>query len=662
MKNILASTRKNWILIIDNADNPREDYSSYFPPGGPGDIILTTRDSTIAGYYASDSTCTQILEELPPEPAAELLLCASGIAKGLWPVKRNVAASIVDELDRHTLALLIAGGQIQQSFATLEGYVLFHKKNKGQLLSFNLSREAPFYRTLLETFETSANYLEQMSQDHQRTQQATDASDLLHILPFLHRQSCKKSMFAKAGEFLSALPDASEPETMRWPYLTKRHRKFLAKYAPFKGSQKGNANEDSQRWTRASKLLAGLQIVTLDNEQDPQILTMHPLVHLWAFERQDHTTKQKSWHEVLVILSMSCFRDEDDRSELPALEVHIQAFFEREVPAFSRMLPIAIRAPLMQKLYEIQLSLPLEIQTIERGIERLIQSVDYSLKRAQTEKPWLVDFERLRGLYEYGQGKPNTATYTLQSVVRKQKERLSETHPDLVRSEHALLQLRMNKENARRAISEIEEHIKLEATKLQKDDPWLLQLQYDLAKRYMNVNRSAKAIKILKDVVNIGREKWQGQNFRRLLGEMELAEAYATRSGRLRFEKAINILQGLIALEQRTFSEEDPGVLELKVRLSQLYEKNEDLANAIDLMEEVQVVRARTLLWDNENSITSKHTLGRLLVQNESWSEALPILEDVLGIERELEDHYSIRHLKSKLLLTKAYGQLEMYQ
>jgi len=40
---VLATTHRSWLLILDNADDPDFDYQVYFPPGNHGAVLMTSR-------------------------------------------------------------------------------------------------------------------------------------------------------------------------------------------------------------------------------------------------------------------------------------------------------------------------------------------------------------------------------------------------------------------------------------------------------------------------------------------------------------------------------------------------------------------------------------------------------------------------------------------
>jgi hypothetical protein len=50
VKRVLANTSQSWLLVFDNANDPKLSLTSYFPAGGRGDIIITSRNPRCSQY------------------------------------------------------------------------------------------------------------------------------------------------------------------------------------------------------------------------------------------------------------------------------------------------------------------------------------------------------------------------------------------------------------------------------------------------------------------------------------------------------------------------------------------------------------------------------------------------------------------------------------
>src|SRR6186713_216864 len=71
---VLANANQDWLLILDNADDPDFNYQSYFPSGNRGAVIMTSRIYECRRYSPD---ATEALEGLEDEDGRILLLKAA---------------------------------------------------------------------------------------------------------------------------------------------------------------------------------------------------------------------------------------------------------------------------------------------------------------------------------------------------------------------------------------------------------------------------------------------------------------------------------------------------------------------------------------------------------------------------------------------------------
>ena len=67
----LTEKRENWLLLFDNADDPKLDLSPFFPSCSHGNILITTRNHEMC-VHAPDFNYN--VGSLTPEDARDLLL------------------------------------------------------------------------------------------------------------------------------------------------------------------------------------------------------------------------------------------------------------------------------------------------------------------------------------------------------------------------------------------------------------------------------------------------------------------------------------------------------------------------------------------------------------------------------------------------------------
>ena len=75
IKRWLSNTPESWVLILDNADDPRLDISAYFPVGHRGIALITTRNPECKIHATAGS---HELGAMTTDEAVRLLLNTTG--------------------------------------------------------------------------------------------------------------------------------------------------------------------------------------------------------------------------------------------------------------------------------------------------------------------------------------------------------------------------------------------------------------------------------------------------------------------------------------------------------------------------------------------------------------------------------------------------------
>lgn len=120
VKDWLANTKESWLLILDNCDDYRIDFSKFMPSRGC--LIITTRLKECRQYGAWEN-----IDELGSEDAMQLLIKASGRENDDQDALEPVAKSVVSVLGQHALALVHAGAYIRKGHCSLSEYVQYFR-------------------------------------------------------------------------------------------------------------------------------------------------------------------------------------------------------------------------------------------------------------------------------------------------------------------------------------------------------------------------------------------------------------------------------------------------------------------------------------------------------------------------------------------------------
>ena len=131
----LSEFAENWLLIFDGADDTSLALSKYFPTGGKGSILFTSRNRQLALHATAGSTS---IDSLSSEEAIDVLLRTAGDV-GSDIVTRESARSTADALDGLPLALVQTGAYIKMTRCSVEEYLELYQTHASVLGVFDVS-------------------------------------------------------------------------------------------------------------------------------------------------------------------------------------------------------------------------------------------------------------------------------------------------------------------------------------------------------------------------------------------------------------------------------------------------------------------------------------------------------------------------------------------
>ena len=279
-KRWLTHSLEQWLLILDNADDPLVDISLFFPVGNRGTIIITTRNPQ---YRIHATVGSRELGEMNREEAITLLLRASGEENtDENPNARDLALPIVNILGCLALAVAHAGALIMQNVSSLSDYCSMYLQSRKRLLEWLPEQAKSNYEyTVYSTLELSLRHIEKMS-----TEIAKNALDLLKVFGFCHFDDISEQIFSDAWR---NIPDREENQ---W-WLSNQLR-MLCQNRP--------ETWDPLPFREAVYLLASYSLIRLNGVNHR--IYLHPLVHSWI---RDSLSDQahKWWTISISTLSMA---------------------------------------------------------------------------------------------------------------------------------------------------------------------------------------------------------------------------------------------------------------------------------------------------------------------------------------------------------------------
>ncbi|KAH0556587.1 hypothetical protein GP486_005564 [Trichoglossum hirsutum] len=288
VKRYLSNIAFPWLLIIDNADDPSVDISKYFPVGGRGVILVTTR------YHGHKlhSTISSEFGEMQHEEAISLLLRCIGEGDVSNETSRALAAPVVRLLGCLALAIIQAGAFIRQKLCSLEGYCdLYSRRRKRLLGSRPVQGSEDYNYTVYTTWEVSLDTIRKMSNETSEdalasSEVAKNAIELLGCFTFFHYENIPEIIFEEAWKEMQT-GEHSES-------LMSQQLRVLC-------------HSDSREWDPypirgAVMLLSSFSLINTEGAMNN--IAMHPLVHTWARDRLQETEQEKWWLVSALMLVM----------------------------------------------------------------------------------------------------------------------------------------------------------------------------------------------------------------------------------------------------------------------------------------------------------------------------------------------------------------------
>lgn len=187
----LSNTQNNWLLIIDNADDPSMDISKFFPTGNRGSILLTTRNPDCK-IHSTVGSCD--LGQMNMDEAVTLLLKATGAENSADEALRKKAMPVTQTIGFLALAIVQAGAYIRQGLCGIEEYCDIYTRCRQRLLEYvPVQMSSGYEYSVYTTWEISIAAIEKMCSDTSR-----NAIELLRTLCFLHYDGIAEEIFKEA--------------------------------------------------------------------------------------------------------------------------------------------------------------------------------------------------------------------------------------------------------------------------------------------------------------------------------------------------------------------------------------------------------------------------------------------------------------------------------
>lgn len=599
---------------------------------------MTSRNP-ICGFYGTSGH--EELDRLRDGECLELFRKSAQMPKMSLPA-RDDAAGLIKTLGHHTLAIIHAGTFIAQSGVSISEYTGFLNKSRRRLLGKSTMEQGKSrYKTVYATIEASMEFLR--SQDADETEpQHRDAIQLLQLLSTLHYESAPLDMITDAWRGAQEVQGVSEECKAYCDELTAWH---VEQALDLVGTEMDNAEI---RISEAVTRLESLAVVTRDRSaREWRSVSMHPLVHGWARDRQSEEDQKASVRMSECVVALARFHKYGWRTYYSQFGTHLKRLvdLDTDLVCDAAQSRCNLQTCVQIAWLCVQLGLHKDIYSI---LSRISQELNLDNKGPKED---LRELYRVAAVASEGEGGPAQAIAVYEAIKRLDEKRRPEQDQSRLWNLRDLGRAYRVNGQTRKAVALLEEVVQAQEELGEEDDD-LLQSQHALVGALRQDGRCSEAAALIKKVVSIRNRLLSRNNPDRLASEHDLGIAYL-QNGQL--AEATCTFEDVAQRREQTRGEEHPDTARTLGWLAKSYQKTGRLPEAIKMYERVLSLRKSQLDETHPLLLTSQHNLADALLEAGRGSEAINRLEWVVRIERSLYGEDDDRGKVSKDLLVRAY-------
>ncbi|KAF8598112.1 FabD/lysophospholipase-like protein [Ceratobasidium sp. AG-I] len=177
----LVSQEERWLLILNNADNPKLNLHEFFPACSHGDILITTRNQQMRAHTQESKSYCGVAGMLP-EDALALMLKVSGVTGE--EREAEIAIALAKDFGYFALVIAQAGAYIRATQCGINQYQKLFQAARGRLLrERGVDQTDEYGMSVVASWEISYRQL------------SSNATRLLHLMSFLHHEGISETLF-----------------------------------------------------------------------------------------------------------------------------------------------------------------------------------------------------------------------------------------------------------------------------------------------------------------------------------------------------------------------------------------------------------------------------------------------------------------------------------
>ncbi|KAH8834421.1 hypothetical protein DL96DRAFT_1551201 [Flagelloscypha sp. PMI_526] len=593
---LLRTTKEEWLLFLDNADDPSLDLRPYIM-WPHGNVLITTRN-----------------RELELDDAVELQL--RGVAAEKTVETYQLASEIVQTLGCLALAVNQACGFLAQDICTLSEYLPIYLRNRKRLLEDKSIQTTDDYEhTVYTTWTISFNKL------------SSPAVRLLELLCFMHHEGIPSRIFEDAwAVYKTAYKDA----------IPSCLATFLSSFHAV------DSTWDILRFRTLIKEIRSFSLMEFNTSS--RTVSLHPLVQQWAQSQCLRPKEIICSTQTLLSIATPRGGSNDEFTRTLSLVPHIRASTQTGLDVHFTLLHhfgLAFdRGGMFQEsaaVYEQEKVKMQEAFGVEHPVTLRVMN---HLASAYSEL-----------------GRHRDALELHKQVLEIKSRTLGDEHPEsltgMINLAYAYSDLGLYRDALK-----LNQHVLILAIRKQMQGeahPDILTCMNNLASAYSGLAQHRDALEVQKQVLALSTQILENDHPFTLISTSNLATSYSALG---RHKDALKLNEHVLALRTQILGDEHPETLTSMSNLALTYSHLGRYNDSLKLAERVLALRTQILGQEHLDTLTSMNNLASIYPYLGQHTDALKMKEQVLDLRTRILGKKHPDTLKSMNNLVFTYSDL----
>ncbi|KAG8627252.1 hypothetical protein KVT40_004735 [Elsinoe batatas] len=391
-----------------------------------------------------------------------------------------------------------------------------------------------------------------------------------------------------------------------------------------------------------------LALVTVSDRGDTKYISMHPLAHAWARDRQSETRKTASWRAAVSLILLAHVKEAFWFCEAELMVSHVLALIDcrscGDLPSMTRDAWLRLNAALALCVEAVgtpdQVVTFLQQTVAEMGIRSHFDEIHEPLARTllasgRTEDAMAIWSRSKPPVHVESRGPAYLALLDRQRlrldlVVLKAMSLIASVATDVgVQIRLSRGKLMLHDDQAERAQKLLEDTLQQMKKIRQPKDALMLRCQVDLADAYIQTKIPGKAVLLLQHVLQVQQQLFGEDNAACINTQCQLAKAYAASDDPI---TALRLFEKTLAQVQQFYASKHPQRLVIECACARAFIDDDRPEAALILMDRICEITDESYVDTHGLRIAADILRGRALVMAEGGNAGLELFNS--GLER----------------------------